>query len=61
MTRLEFLQEPPGSLGPNSITCESDKVRTLLEMNIADMPDLPGTERYSGVLDSVHCSPAPSS
>lgn len=46
MTRLEFLQEPPGSLGPNSITRESDKVRTLLEMNIADMPDLPGTERY---------------
>jgi hypothetical protein len=56
MTRLEFLQEPPGSLGPNSITRESDKVRTLLEMNIADMPDLPGTERYSGVLDSVHRS-----
>ena len=46
MTRLEFLQEPPGSLGPSSITRESDKVRTLLEMNIADMPDLPGTERY---------------
>ncbi len=46
MTLLEFLQEPPGSLRTSSITRESDKVRALLEMNIADTPDLPGTERY---------------
>jgi hypothetical protein len=25
---------------------ESEKVRALLDMNVADMPDLPGTERY---------------
>ena len=46
MTLLEFLQEPPGSLNTSSITRESEKVRALLELNIAAMPDLPGTERY---------------
>ncbi len=39
-------REPPGSLRTSNITRESEKVRALLEMNIADMPDLPGTERY---------------
>jgi len=46
MTRFEFLQEPPGALSPASIMRESKKIYALLEMNVADMPDLPGTERY---------------
>jgi hypothetical protein len=46
MTLLEFLQEPPGSLRTSRITRESEKVRALMEMHVADMPDLPGTERY---------------
>jgi hypothetical protein len=46
MPCIEFLQEPPGSLNPSSITREAEKVRTLLKMNIADIPDLPGTEKY---------------
>jgi hypothetical protein len=46
MTLLEFLQETPGSLRTSSITRESEKVRALMEMHVADMPDLPGTERY---------------
>jgi hypothetical protein len=46
LTLLEFLQEPPGSLRTKDITRESEKVSTLLAMKIAEMPDLPGTERY---------------
>ena len=46
MPCIEFLQEPPGSLNPTSITREAEKVRTLLEMKAADIPDLPGTEKY---------------
>ena len=46
MTLLEFLQEPPGSLRTSSITRESERVRALMEMHVADMPDLPGTKRY---------------
>ena len=46
MTQLEFLQEPPGSLSPSSSTRESDKVRLLMEMNVAVLSNLPGTERY---------------
>jgi hypothetical protein len=45
-TLLEFLQEPPGSLRTKDITHESEKVGALLAMKIAEMPDLPGTERY---------------
>jgi hypothetical protein len=45
-TLLEFLQEPPGSLRTKDITRESEKVGALLAMKIAEMPDLPGTERY---------------
>ena len=45
-TLLEFLQEPPGSLRTKDITRESEKVGALLAMRIAEMPDLPGTERY---------------
>jgi hypothetical protein len=46
MTHLEFLQEPPGSLSPGSITRQSDKVRLLMEMNVSALSTLPGTERY---------------
>ena len=46
LTLLEFLQEPPGSLRTKDITRESEKVSTLLAMQIAEMPNLPGTERY---------------
>ena len=45
-TLLEFLQEPPGSLRTKDITRESEKVGALLAMKIAEMPDLPATERY---------------
>ena len=45
-TLLEFLQEPRGSLRTSSITRESEKVRALMDMHVADMPDLPGSERY---------------
>jgi hypothetical protein len=46
MPCIEFLQEPPGSLNPSNITREAEKVGTLLDMKVADMPDLPGTEKY---------------
>ena len=46
MPCIEFLQEPPGSLNPSSITRQAEKVRTMLDMRIADIPDLPGTEKY---------------
>jgi TnpA family transposase len=46
MPCIEFLQEPPGALNPSSITREAEKVRTLLEMKVSDIPDLPGTEKY---------------
>ena len=45
-TLMEFLQEPAGSLRTKDITRESEKVSALLAMKIAEMPDLPGTERY---------------
>jgi hypothetical protein len=45
MSCIEFLQEPPGALNPSSITRQSEKVRKLLEMKVADIPDLPGTEK----------------
>src|ERR1019366_6674239 len=45
-TLLEFLQEPAGSLRTKDVTRESEKVSALLAMKIAEMPDLPGTERY---------------
>ena len=45
-TLLEFLQEPAGSLRTKDITRESEKVSALLAMKIAEMSDLPGTERY---------------
>jgi hypothetical protein len=46
MTRLEFLQESPGSLSPSSITRESEKIATLREMNVADVSKLSGSARY---------------
>ncbi len=46
MTQLEFLQEPAGSLRPSSIVRQSEKVRALRDMKIAEMPSIPGTERY---------------
>ncbi len=46
MTQLEFLQEPLGSLNIGSITRQCDKVRQLMEMNVAALATLPGTERY---------------
>jgi TnpA family transposase len=46
MTRLEFLQESPGSLSPGSITRESEKIATLREMNVADVLKLSGSARY---------------
>ncbi|MGH8335962.1 MAG: DUF4158 domain-containing protein, partial [Gammaproteobacteria bacterium] len=46
MTQLEFLQEPAGSLRPSSIVRQSEKVQALIKMKIAEMPHLPGTERY---------------
>jgi hypothetical protein len=46
MPCIEFLQEPPGALTPSSITRQSEKVRKLLEMKVAEIPDLPGTKSY---------------
>ena len=46
MTQLEFLQEPAGSLRPHSILRQSEKVRARIKMKIAEIPSLPGTERY---------------
>lgn len=46
MTQIEFLREPAGSLRPSSILRQSEKVQALIKMKIADMPSLPGTERY---------------
>jgi hypothetical protein len=46
MPCIKFLQEPPGALTPSSITRQSEKVRKLFEMEVAEIPYLPGTEKY---------------
>jgi Domain of unknown function (DUF4158) len=46
MSCIEFLQEPPGSLNPSGITREAEKVSTLIKVNIGEIPDLPGAEKY---------------